>query len=1802
MNDTRIANKGATRNRNHRAVKLAPMAHAVRSALAVSAMAFALGAPGAALAAGPKIQVGHVLQAGHAAIDVAPVFDLTAVVGVLTALPPIDVTQAGDISIDNADAIDVIDTYAATAIRGYSVDGNVDITNQASGELFAGSVYDNAIGIYGYALSGDVSIDNAGDIAALSLYGLADGIFGSGANVDVANSGGIEAVGYTWATGIEARATDTASVHNSGDIDASIDSIGGAYGIYAAGHDVTVVNDGGIAADGYYATGIRTQSYGDAQVTNNASINAGTLAGSALAWGINAQATGDGAAVEVENVGDINAAAVYGAIGIQAVASGYGGTVHVDNSGNIAAQQNLPITSYGAYGILASADGDASIYNSGDIAAMSKGPSFGLVSSSFAGDASVTNTGEVLASSALNSSANPSIGATGIVAFSGNGSASVDNGGYVHVTGVRSSTGIYAGAGADGSVSVSNSGDIVAMTALASSARANGIKVGSGAGGIEIENSGSIYASGALLAFGTYSSSVSGDTHIHNADGGDIEFYSYAGRGFGMFAFSEQGDVGIDNAGDIHGYAWQQAYGARVRDLYGSATIDNSGNIDVESGGSKAFGLLMSATYAGDASITNSGDISAVAASSAYGVRAYGYGDAHVGNSGSIYALGAGSAAVGMMVGAGTGDATATNTGGSIEVKAAGVGFGILAYANEGDVIIDNASEISAVGVNSRAAGIYSTAAGDVTVSNSAGIYAASMGDAFGIYGYTEAGNVAIDNSGGLDVTSVYGLADGIFASGADVEVTNSGAMSVAGYSWAAGVEAQGIQTSVQNDGDIYAVAVDGGAHAFALYATGDQVVAVGNTGDIEAQGYYATGIEARSYGDVSVDNSGAIVAGYATEDGSFYSALATGINATSGGAGATVDIDSSGDISAVGFYGANGISAASSGEGGTVSVNSSGDINVLQGTKYGYGAYGIIASGDGDASVTTSGAITAYSAGGATGAAALSFAGNASVVNSGDVEATSSATGYYGATGLLAFGANGSASVENAGSVSATAAGLLYSQARAVDAQALGDVMVKNTGSLYANGEKYAFGVYAVSGTGDLSVNNAGGDIGFYSYSGRGWGVFGYATQGDAHISSSGNIEGYAYGQSVGVFAVAGQGDVAASNSGDISVASGSDAAIGIFGRADYGTASVTNSGDIEAASGYLAYGVLARGNDAVVTNSGDISAEGYAASVGVIASGVESSTVNNSGTIHAANGGFNAGVLFGNTGVNTLNNTGSGVIGASGAEGYAFAVVGGGMGDTINNGARILGAVSMYGGADVFNNKAGGVWDVGDTRSTDFGDGDDAINNQAGGTIRLAGGALYLGSAASAGNSFVNAGTIKVVGDGNLIDMGSGIALVPSLNPLPLVNDGIIDFVDGGTDDALTIEGDLGGSGAINIDMDLANQASDQLYVNGSIASGTVQKVNVSITQMPGTASTEAVEFAHVAGTSSAGAFVGGSVVGYSPSNFLDLGVHTSRVAGSGDSASFLVSLDVLGLNDTGALAAATASGAATFMNAQVGTFRQRLGVNPYGDAGKVMNAFVRFYSSEGDVDLAHTAGNFGQGGNFGFSQKTWGKEFGINANFSDTLHAGLVLGNADSRQRLSEGVGENRMNGATVGAYATWQVPEGFYVDLTGRWMAADVRATSAAGVMAGRVHTQATSLEAGYEWKIGAVNVVPQAQYTRTKVDGITLFHGEMADFEAHGGTFSQGRIGVEINKTLQSGDLRWTPYGALSAVREFDGKTTYTVADNFFGSTNSKGTSAMAELGLSLQKGAFGFGLGVNWTDGGAYKSVVGGQANVRFSW
>lgn len=1750
--------------RPHRAVKLAPMTRAVRSVLAVSAMTVALGLPAGAVASGVKVPATQAALAARPVLDLAPVFDLTAVPMGLVA-QAIDITDPGDITIDNVDPVTEASAYDAIAIRAYSTGGNVDIVNAAAGELLAVSSYGSAIGLYGYSATGDVAIDNAADITAVSYNGLADGIFASGADVNVSNSGAITAVSVygDWAAGVEAQGTGATQVDNTGDIYAA-SGYGHAFGLYATGADVTVANAGGIEAQGYYATGIEAQSSGDLMVDNTGAIVAGLSNSTALAVGINATSNGEGAHVDVSNAGDVSAQGYFGASAISATSSGIGGSAGVTNTGALYASQATKY-GYGAYGVVVSADGDATIDNAagGSITVVSAGTANGATALSFAGDASVTNAGDI----AVTSTAFYSLNANGIVSFSANGAASADNSGSIDVTTFYIGTGIDVG-GLQGA-SAANSGDI-AVDAW----RAYGIRAESGSGDVAVDNSGTLlstYSYSGGTAFGILG--IAGDGDVSIANSGGIQTL-VTGQSVGIFGTSAGGDVAVTNSGTIDAYSSSNvAVGAFARASYGTSTVQNDGAISAYSYAGNAFGVLARGAYV---EAGNGGDIEASGYASATGIAASSY--------------------------YGT---TVVNGGGTISAIAVGSGIGVDAQSAYGDVVVDNASSIQAVGVVLGARGIQAASgAANVMIDNSADVYAGSLyGDAIGLYGYSVGGDVAIANSGDLTAVSYYGLADGIFASGANVDVANSGAIQTTGYTWAAGIEAQGDSSAtVQNDGAVSAIAIGPGGKAYGLYATGGDAVSVGNTGDVEAQGYYATGIEARSYGDLAIDSSGNITAGYANEYG-FYSALATGINASSGGVGAAVNVANGGDIAATGFFGASGISATAGGPGGTVHVSSDGNIDVVQGNKYGYGAYGVVASGDGDTLVENGGGIGVYSAGAATGVAALSFAGAADVANAGDIEATSTAMGYYGATGILAFGANGTASVQNTGSVSATAAGLLYSEARAVDAQAFGDVSVANAGSLYANGQKYAFGVYATSGTGDLAVNNAGsGDIGFYSYVGRGWGVFGLATQGDVAVNNAGTIAGYAYDQAAGVFAVASAGDATVTNSGSIAAVSGNGAAVGVFARADYGTANVTSSGDIEVSSPYLAYGVIARGADAVVTNRGIVSASAGVAAIAVAASGYYSSTVNNTGTLHAGDAGFNVGVLFSDAGGNVLNNSGAGLIYASGADGYAFAVVGGNADETLNNSGRVLGALSLYGGDDVLHNKAGGTWDIGSTRSTDFGDGDDVIDNQAGAILRLANGALSLGAAGANGNAFNNAGTIQVAGSDNLIDMGTTVALLPGANPLPLVNTGIIDFVDGATDDGLAIAGSLGGSGAINVDMDLDNLTSDQLYVGGDIANGAVQTVNVSITRMPTTASTQAVEFAHVAGASSAGSFVGGKLVGYSPSNFLDIGARTTREAGGAGDATFLVALDVLGVNDTGALAATTATAAATFLNSQVGTFRQRLGVNPYGDADKVMNAFVRFYSSEGDVNPTHSASNFGQGGRFGFAQNSWGREVGINANLPGNVHAGLVLGNADSRQRLSDGVGENRMDGATVGAYATWYAPGGFYVDLSGRWMASDIRSTTAAGTMAGRAHAQATSLEAGYEWTAGGLNVVPQLQYTRTKVDGIRPLQGTLATFQSHGGTFEQGRIGVEVNRTFEVGGLRWTPYGSINAVHEFDGKTTYSVDDNFHGSTGTKGTSTMAELGLGLQKGRFGVGLGLNWTDGGAYKRVVGGQAVARFSW
>lgn len=2093
MSDNRSVTKAGKAN-NRRIIKMAPMTRAVRSVLAVSAMTIALGGGGQVAAANVRAPDVHVLQVSKAAIDMAPVYDLTAIA----------ITDPDDIAIDNADGIteSATGTDAAAAIFGYSTAGGVTIHNADTGVLVVDAEAGSTIGIYGYSLGGvgNVSIDNAGDITATSVDGLADGIFAYGAQVDVANSGAMEVVGATWAAGIEAQAVDTAAVQNDGSIVAVATGAGAtAFGIYATGSSITVGNSGDIAAVGFYAFGVEAKSYGDVSVTNSGNVSAGLRDGdsfySAEATGIDATSGGEGAVVSVTNTGTVNANGFYNSTGIAAVSSGTGGSASVDNSGTIYVSNGYK---YGtsASGIVVSADADAAITNSGSVTVNAQGTANGLVAMSFAGNASVTNSGDIT----VDSEAAVRYGAYGLVAFAGYGQASASNSGAINVTTKYIGVGMDV-AGLD-DVTVNNDGDIT-VDAYA----AYGIRAIAGTGDVNVSNTGTITTTYGQT-FGILGVSTEGAVNISNAGSITQEAEKQA---IGVFARAINGDsVSVENTGTI---ASRSSGGAALA-IYGNANngdvvVNNGGSINVYSYNSAGYGILT----AGDTTtVTNSGDISVDARVSSAGIKANGYHGATVNSDGGTIDVFATYQALGIRANAYEGDAVvnststinvaslqyyatgivatsaganaSANNGGEVTVLSMnGLATGVGAYSIVGNASIVNSGNVQAYSQNNSSFALNAyTSYGAAAITNTGAVSAtAYMGDAIGVYGYSLEGDVAINNAGDIYAASFYGLADGIFASGANVVVTNSGKIETHGTPWSAGIEAQGADSVVvNNSGEINANAgffwqlesVDpeavlgssSGGTGYGIYATaGEGGASVTNTGAITVMGGLANGIEVRSYGDLVINNSGDITAGknlsYDAETYPGYvlfygSQVATGINASSNGENANVLIKNSGDLTVGGVFSATGIAAVATGMGGAATVINTGNIYATQDVPSGIGAEGIVVSADGAAQIDNSGNIVVKSQYAASGLTALSFAGDVVVVNSGDVSVNNYAQQGNPGSGIVAFAGYGNASAANSGDIlvesflaaygmdvsarydvvvsngggsitagalggaigikaSSTLGDITISNASAITVAGavygglgiqaiaqLGDVAVSNSAEINANGlfEK-GVGIYASGGTKTTVVNT--GDINAYSgydraigiaafdtytaegflegtttvtntgnitlnapYGGLGqtFGIIADRSYGEIVVNNSGNITSTAGGRGYGVYAHVNEGNVSLTNTGDVSMASPTDAVIGLqiatgnffFGGGDatlknsgdidvysgfgiavgmgaiagsvmdpHGDAYILNVGDVDVISQYMGYGIQIRATsgvgtvintgdikvntyayynaqtpgkamgigainfgdgEMVIKNAGDLEIHGYVGAYGlyarseykadiaitnagnvnvssdytlgrgvftqnlygtttvnnaaggkITATGGQGAfgvhtlsvygdvTINNAGLIEAKNSEHAAGVVMtGIYGTSTLNNFAGGIVRAEGAEGVTFAVVGSEAVEIINNSGTISGGLLMYGGDDVVNNKAGGLWDIGGTISTDLGEGDDVINNLAGGTIRLNNGVLTLGGSTAAGNAFNNTGTINVMGDsvidmGGISDAGSPGPVAPygALSPLAAFaptaivgpnalafnNSGTINMVDGATDDSLTIVGGLTGTGALNIDMDISTLSADHLLITGDVSSTAKQKVNVQFSGVPTSATTK-VDFAFIDGNWSASNFEGGEVLNYDPnSNFLTFGLDVSNAHGAAGEEIFSVSMNVTGLSQSGSMAASASTGAAAFMNSQVGTFRQRLGVNPYGDSGKVMSAFVRFFTGSGNVSPTHSASNFGQAGAFDYEQSQWGREFGINANLYGNFHAGLVLGKADGRQSLNAGGADNRMNGATVGGYATWYDPNGLYVDLSVRKMAADMVLRSSAGAMDARARSSALSLEAGYSFDVAGTNIISQVQYTQTKVESIKAFNGAALGFTLQGETYARARAGVELNRVFQSGDVRWTPYGSLNVVRDISGDSRFVVG-NFHGSSNIKGTSTMAEIGLGMEKGGFGVTLGGNWVDGGAFKSTYGGQVNFRYSW
>ncbi|MFL6591533.1 MAG: autotransporter outer membrane beta-barrel domain-containing protein, partial [Luteimonas sp.] len=1043
--------------------------------------------------------------------------------------------------------------------------------------------------------------------------------------------------------------------------------------------------------------------------------------------------------------------------------------------------------------------------------------------------------------------------------------------------------------------------------------------------------------------------------------------------------------------------------------------------------------------------------------------------------------------------------------------------------------------------------------------------------------------NVTVDYAEATGVRAIslpYGAGESVIDNYGDIAAHTS---TMGGIGYANGVQAYGQLTSVLNAADASIIAtVDaelfGGAFATGLEAGGKQGVGVVNDGAIVAYGH------ANAY---SVGT-----------DGFYGAAGASGISVNASYQG-VAKVVNNGDVDAIaiaensvrwaqGGAGATGIYAYA--KYGTEIVNA-GDVHAIADAQFGIvSAYGVVAHDKYSSSIVN--------------AAGANIVARASV---GSLAGDQSA-GLAVAFGTKTFG-NGTdhAVTYNAGSIVSHAVvtpdgtmapigsmATAFGSATGYNSGVLQGALV-NAGSIEAAasadfGYATAYGAFvrtqedsAIANSGDIRAS-ASAD------GGNAFAVGSYAFSLHRTVSYSCDPDGYNCDYAHPIIDVDG-GKAAVDNRGDILATSDAAGGVGYsYGAVALGAlkAGITNAGHITAvadADDALAVGALANSSDGDVTlqNSGVIGAKASgdtANANGVLTRAADGIRVDNSGSIIAAAYGAHAtatAVSMQSGGGNVLNNTGT--IAALG-DGTRIAIVSGDDATaTLVNSGSITGAILTGAMDDRLDNASGGIWHA--IGESDFGAGDDHVVNR--GMIFMDDAAIRLGGYIS-GNTFENSGTIAVSGSANVLDMD---------NPYAVINNGVITLVDGFADDRLTLVGDLDGQGAIDVDVSASNAAGDRLYVDGVVVGSAAQTVNVNLVDLPHSASVN-VPLINASGVL-AGSFVLGSVQ-YAQDGFLamDFGLVQASNAIS-------LGIDVTGLNTTGSLAASIAPGVQDLLAAQVGTWRERMGVlRPARSA--TPSPWMRVFSRSGEIDPGHDA-NFGEGGDFDVHQSNHGWELGLDVQPFDHLSVGAMIAKSDGSQDIADG-GRDRFDGRTFGLYATWLADNGFYLDVSNRWTGIDARLRAPTTAYATRASAQAFNVEAGFRaWTTRfGLNVVPQAQYTRTEVGDIGPLRSAQSVFVNDGGTSERVRIGVAFDKNYQAAGYTWTPYGSLNVLHEFDGDYGHSVNGGLLGTLSTEGTSAMVELGLAARRDQLSVTTGLDWTSGGATRNAIGAQLVLRYGW
>jgi outer membrane autotransporter protein len=697
-----------------------------------------------------------------------------------------------------------------------------------------------------------------------------------------------------------------------------------------------------------------------------------------------------------------------------------------------------------------------------------------------------------------------------------------------------------------------------------------------------------------------------------------------------------------------------------------------------------------------------------------------------------------------------------------------------------------------------------------------------------------------------------------------------------------------------------------------------------------------------------------------------------------------------------------------------------------------------------------------------------------------------------------------------------------------------------------------------------------------------------------DADISTDGADAIYQYGSNTATLSSYGDlytyASVASANAVDLSA---------------FGNVYATLGGEIQA-TGADTYDTTAvhayssTGDVAVTTAEGSsINADAYGAvATGLYAgAGIGDVTLTNNGSISASSDVTAIAVELYSNGYTSLYNYGE-IAGYGDVYGVAVNTSVGLSSDYIYNAGTITGAIYTGAGDDSLVNAEGAEWNA--TAYSDFGDGDDTVSNY--GTISFDDSGIGLGAyATTAGNLFQNSGTIFANGD-SYVDVGAGAGLSTSL----FVNDGVIDMRDGAADDSFSVYGDFAGTGDVNVDVEGDAGVADMLYIEGNVAADARQTINVDLLDLSAPIS-DIIPIVEVSGDSTAANFSLGEV-NFDPNDSfvdLDFGLVADIDGTNATPDVFSLGIDVVGLTDTGTIAASIAPSVHSLMQTEVGTWRQRMGVIDSFNDGAV-SLWARVFTEKTDFSPEFESSTIGLNGNFDYKQRNRGVEAGVDFAVTDEFSLGLMAAKSKADIDLDPGSADANIEADTWGVYGTWLSPTGFYLDTSYRWTKFDTDIDSLAGPMhIDGAKAETFNVELGYAWTLaGGLKIEPQFQWTKTNVkdlDVLTTANG--MTFSSDGADSSRGRLGVAAYKGMGDADTGWrvTPYVALSAVREFDGENDFAINDTLVGRTMRDGTSGLLELAVTARHENLSIWGGVNWQDGGGIDSSIGGQLGVRYT-